>query len=102
MQSVIELSLPTVAMEDPAFAADPVSGFAAARREHPWLATSAFGYVITEYAAIKDLLGMDDKLRVAHEGIIDLMDARGSKWGDFQLNSILGLGGDRHHRIRDV
>ncbi len=89
-------------MDDPEFAADPFSRFAAARREHPWLARSSFGYVVTQYAAIKDLLGMDDRLRVAHEQVIELMNARGSKWGEFQLQSILGVSGARHKRLRDV
>jgi cytochrome P450 len=102
MQPITELSLPQLAMQDPRFADDPFSAFTAARRQHSWLAKNAFGYVITEYAAIKDLLGMDDKLRVAHEGMIDLMNARGSQWGAFQLDSILGIGGERHKRIRDV
>jgi cytochrome P450 len=102
MQSVSELPLPELVMEDPAFAEDPFSRFAAARSEHPWLAKTSHGYVVTQYAAIKDLLGMDDKLRVAHEGMIELMNAHGSKWGEFQLNSVLGLGGERHNRIRDV
>jgi cytochrome P450 len=102
MQVADELLLPKLAMEEPEFAEDPASRFAAARAQHPWLARNAFGYVVTEYAAIKDLLGMDDKLRVAHEGVIDLMNARGSKWGEFQLESILGIGGARHGRIRDV
>ena len=102
MQSITQLSLPQLVTEDPKFAEDPFPPFAAARRQHPWLAKNSFGYVVTEYAAIKDLLAMDDKLRVAHEGMIELMDAKGSRWGDFQLESILGLGGERHKRIRDV
>ena len=102
MQPIAQLSLPQLAMEDPKFAVDPFSQFSEARRQHAWLAKNSFGYVITEYAAIKDLLGMDDKLRVAHEGVIDLMNARGSRWGAFQLDSILGIGGERHKRIRDV
>jgi cytochrome P450 len=102
MQSITELSLPQLVMEDPKFAEDPFPPFAAARRQHPWLAKNSYGYVVTEYAAMKDLLAMDDKLRVAHEGMVELMDAKGSSWGDFQLESILGLGGERHQRIRDV
>ena len=102
MQPVSSLSLPYLTMEDASFAQDPFSQFTAARAQHPWLAKSSFGYVITQYAAIKDLLGLDDKLRVAHEGIIDLMNARGSKWGAFQTGSILGISGERHKRIRDV
>jgi cytochrome P450 len=102
MQPIASLSLPQMAMEDPTFAEDPFSQFKVARGHHAWLARNSFGYVVTEYAAIKDLLGMDDKLRVAHEGMIDLMNARGSRWGAFQLDSILGIGGERHKRIRDV
>src|ERR1700728_3199957 len=102
MQPIVQLTLPQMAMEDPAFAEDPFSRFNAARRQHAWLAKNAFGYVVTEYAAIKDLLGMDDKLRVAHEGMIDLMNARGSKWGDFQLNSLFGLKSERHKKVREV
>jgi cytochrome P450 len=102
MQPITQLSLPRMMMEDPKFSDDPFSEFAAARRHHPWLARNSFGYVLTEYAAIKELLAMDDKLRVPHEGVIELMNAKGSKWGAFQLESILGLGGARHRRIRDV
>ena len=72
MQPITDLSLPHLAIEDSNFAEDPFARFTAARQQHPWLARSSFGYVITEYAAIKDLLGMDDKLRVAQEGVIDL------------------------------
>jgi cytochrome P450 len=102
VQPIAELSLPQLMTQDPKFAEDPFPQFAAAREQHPWLAKSSFGYFITEYAAIKDLLGMDDKLRVAHEGVIDLMNARGSKWGDFQLNSIFGLSSERHKKVREV
>jgi cytochrome P450 len=102
MQPITQLSLPYLAVEDPKFAEEPFSQFNAARLQHPWLAKSSFGYIVTEYAAMKDLLGMDDKLRVAHEGMIELMNAKGSKWGAFQLDSILGVGGERHKRIRDV
>ena len=102
MQLLTELSLPTLAMEDPRFAEDPFCQFIRARREHPWLAKGTFGYVVTEYAAIKDLLGLDDRLRTAHVGVVDLMNAKGSAWGRFQLEQILALSGDAHKRIRDL
>jgi cytochrome P450 len=102
MQPITDLSLPQLAIEDPKFAEDPFARFTAARRQHPWLARSSFGYIITEYAAIKDLLGMDDKLRVAQEGVLELMNARGSKWGKFQLGSINGIAADRHKSLRDL
>jgi cytochrome P450 len=102
MQLLTELALPKLAMEDPKFAEDPFSQFTAARREHPWLAKSTFGYVVTEYAAIKDLLGLDDRLRTAHAGVVDLMSARGSRWGRFQLEQINARSGDNHKRLRDI
>jgi cytochrome P450 len=102
MQAVTALSLPELAIETPDFAEDPFSRFAAAREEHPWLARASVGIVITQYAAIRDLLGMDDKLRVAHERVIELMKADGTKWGAFQTESILGLGGAKHKRLRDT
>jgi cytochrome P450 len=102
MQLLTELSLPKLVMEDPKFADDPFSQFTAARREHPWLAKSTYGYVVTEYAAIKDLLGLDDRLRTAHEGVVDLMKAKGSGWGRFQMEQILAQSGDAHKRIRSV
>jgi cytochrome P450 len=102
MQLLAELFLPTLAMEDPKFAEDPFSQFARARRVHPWLAKGTFGYVVTEYAAIKELLGLDDRLRTAHEGMVNLMNAKGSAWGRFQLQQILAVTGDAHKRLRDV
>jgi cytochrome P450 len=100
--SITDLALPQLAIDDPKFAEDPYPRFAAARRQHPWLAQSSFGYIVTEYAAMKDLLSMDNKLRVAQEGVIELMNARGSKWGEFQLGSINGTAADRHRSLRDV
>ena len=102
MQPITQLSLPQLA--DGGSEVCGRSLLAVQRRspQHSWLAKSSFGYIVTEYAAMKELLGMDDKLRVAHEGMIDLMNARGSRWGAFQLDSILGIGGERHKRIRDV
>ncbi|CAN7274440.1 cytochrome P450 [Phenylobacterium sp. LjRoot219] len=102
MQSAAELDLPHLAMEDPAFAVDPFAQFDAARARHPWLAKATFGYVVTEYEAIKDLLSMDERFRTAHEGVVQLMDAEGTAWGRFQREQILALSGDSHKRIRDV
>jgi cytochrome P450 len=102
MRPVTELPLPYMAMEAPEFAKDPFSRFNEARRQHPWLAKAAYGYVITEYAAIKDLLGMDAQMRPAHEVIIAAMNAEGSRWERFQLESLMAVTGDKHNRIRDV
>jgi cytochrome P450 len=102
MQRVTDLALPYLGISDPEFAKDPFSRFQAAREQHPWLAKTDYGYVVTEYAAIRDLLGMDDRMRPAHEVIIAALDAYGSHWERFQLESLMAVGGDTHRRIRDV
>lgn len=102
MQPVTALPLPHLNLDEPGFSEDPPQRFAAARRQHPWLAKSPFGYVVTEYFAIKDMLSMDDKLRTAHEGVVDIMNARGTKWAQFELEQVLNLSGSEHKRIRDV
>ena len=102
MQLAADLDLPHLAMEEPAFAADPFAGFTEARRHHPWLAKSHFGIVVTEYEAIKDLLGMDGPLRTAHDGVAELMGAKGSPWGRFLEEQILGQSGEAHKRMRDL
>lgn len=102
MRPITELPLPYLAIGDPEFAKDPVSGVSAARGQHPWLAKTDYGYVVTEYAAIRDLLGMDAQMRPPHEVIIDAMNARGSRWERFQTESLLAIHNADHKRIRDV
>ena len=55
MQAISDLELPHLAMEEPWFAANPAPQFAAARAAHPWLASSNLGYVVTGYAAVREL-----------------------------------------------
>ncbi len=102
MTLVTELDLPHLEMEDPAFGEDPWPRFAAARRQHPFLATCKFGLVVSEYQAMKDLLWMDDSMRVALGDIVEMMNAKGSWWGKFQEDMILNQNGAEHKRLRDV
>ena len=102
MQRIEELTLPELPIEHPAFGDDPFSKFSAARTQHPWLAKCAYGYVVTGYTAIRDLLLMDDKMRGPYDMVFDLMNARGSRWARFQEESVLALWGEPHKRIRDV
>jgi cytochrome P450 len=89
-------------MDKESFAQDPWPHFESARTKHPWMATCAFGFVVTQYDAMKDLLLMDDSLYGAYEDIVDIMEARGTSWGRFQLEMVLNLQGPMHKRIRDV
>lgn len=102
MRPITELSLPHLPIGDPAFAKDPLAPMNVARAQHPWLAKTDYGYVVTEYAAIRDLLGMDAQMRPPHEIIIDAMNARGSRWERFQMESLLAIHSADHKRIRDV
>ena len=102
MQALAELELPHLAMEDPGFGENPWPHFEAARRQHPFLATCKFGLVVSEYQAMKDLLWMDDSLRMALGDIVEMMNAKGSWWGKFQEDMILNQHGAEHKRLRDV
>ena len=102
MQKLDELDLPYLAMEDPAFAVDPLPHFAAARAQHPWLADCAFGKVVHQFDAIKDLLYLDHSLVGAYTDVVDIMGARGTSWGRFQQESMLGSSGEKHARMRRV
>jgi len=102
MQNLNQLDLPSLPMEDPAFSENPLPQFAAARERHPWLATCAFGHVITQYDAMRDLLWLDHSLTGAYDNVVEAMRARGTKWGRFQQESLLAQKGESHARIRKV
>jgi cytochrome P450 len=102
METIADLDLPNLPMEDPAFAADPWPYLAAARKQHPWLATCAFGYVIIQYDAMRDLLWLDHSLQGAYIDVVDIMEARDTHWGRFQQESLLAQTGEAHKRIRNV
>jgi cytochrome P450 len=102
MIPISDLKLPHLAMDEPGFGADPAVHFAQAREQHPWLATCAFGYVVHDYTAIRDLMWMDDKMHIAQQRLIDLMGARNTPWGRFQEENIFALSGAAHKRVRDI
>jgi cytochrome P450 len=101
MRSILDLPLPDLPIDEPVFAADPAPGFAAARQAHPWLARASIGYVVTEYAAAKDLLGMDDRLRIAVGEVVAFMGAETSRWGGWMKRLMIAQTGDVHRRLRD-
>src|SRR4051812_11576839 len=73
---IAELDLPHLAMEQDWFAADPAPQFAAARAQHPWLATSIYGYVVTSFPAMRELVAMEAKvLRTAYDEMVESMGA---------------------------
>jgi cytochrome P450 len=102
MQTLADLDLPHLPMETSAFAADPFPHFEAARAQHPWLAHSVFGLVVTEYGAMKDLLAIDGSLRTANDGVVAIMGAKGAPSGRFFEANIFNQQGDAHRRLRDA
>lgn len=100
MTLVSELALAHLPVEDQAFWADPMPGIEAARRQHPWLAITSFGYFIHGYQAMKDILPLDKKLRPNFEDLVDHYQARGTPWAEFQVEQLIGHTGPKHLRIR--
>ncbi len=102
MQTLDDLDIPYLRMEDPEVAADPVPHLNAARQLHPWLARCAFGHVVLSHEAIWDLLRMDGKLEPSFDDVVELMGAADTEWGRFQHSHILNLSGEAHKRFRGL
>ncbi len=102
MQNLAELDLPHLPMESAAFAADPFPFFSAARERHPWLAHSDFGLVVTEHAAMKDLMRLDASLRTANDAVVAIMGAKDTFTGRYFERNIFSQQGDAHRRLRDA
>lgn len=102
MTHLSELTLHTLPWDEPGFAADPYSHFEAARAVHPWLAKCPAGYVVFEYAAIKDLMWMDDKMRPSFDGIVQQMGAHGRPWGRFAEEQMIALPPREHKLMRET
>ncbi|MCB2079368.1 MAG: cytochrome P450 [Novosphingobium sp.] len=97
-----ELDLPFLPIEDPAFSKDPVSRFIAARKHHPWLARCSVGYIVTEHAAMRDIMRHDDDMAFGFNELVEHMGATGTPWGEFIKGTIQVQYGDTHTRLRDA
>jgi cytochrome P450 len=100
--NLTELHLPYLPMEDPAFSRNPYPYLEQARTMHPWLARGAFGYVVHQYKAIQDLLRQDGPMQSAYDGIVEVMGARNTPWGDWTERHLLAAQQERHLRMRNV
>ena len=101
-QRVDELDLYDLDWNAPGFAADPWSEFDKARAKHPWLARTDAGYAVFELHAIRDLMVRDDSLRPSFDGIVELMECRGSPWGRFAEEQMIALPERDHRILRDA
>ncbi len=102
MQALADLELPHLAMEDAAFGQDPLPRFAEARKQHPWLATSSLGLVITEHKAMRELFGRDEELRPPYKDVVGLLGQEGTPWGRFTEEQLISLPVDQHKFLRDT
>lgn len=102
MQTLSDLDLPYLEMDNPAFAADPLPRFEEARKHHPWLARSKFGVVITEYQAMRDLFGRDDELRPPYADVVKVLGVENTPWGDFTERQMISLPVETHRFLRDT
>lgn len=100
MQTLAELDLPHLPVEEASFAADPVRYFREAKKQHPWIAASDIGYWVYDYQAIRDLLAQDDSLRPAYDGIVEILGAHGTPWGRFTEQQLISLPSEQHAMLR--
>lgn len=100
MLNVAEIDLYHLPIGDQLFADDPNPHMLAAREKHPWLATSDFGTVVTEYTALDEIMRMDETLKTPCEHVIDIMGGAGTNWARFQRECLIAQDAGGHDRIR--
>lgn len=102
MPTVAELELYELPITEQHFANDPNPHMIAAREVHPWLARSKVGYVLTDYAAIYDIMGRDDVLKTPCEHVIQIMGGEGTNWARFERELLIATDAEKHERIRSA
>jgi len=102
VQPIHKLALKHLPMDSPDFSSNPFLLFDEARAIHPWLAKFSFGYVITEYRAVRDLMAMEGRLRTPYGEMVDMIGARDTVWGRFQSSHISACNGAEHMRLRKI
>jgi cytochrome P450 len=102
VQSIQDLDLMELPIEDRAFGADPEPWFAEARARHPWLARFSHGYLVHGHRAIRDLIQMDAKLHIATDDVVKIMGAGDKPWGAFMKNLLISRRGADHKRMREA
>jgi cytochrome P450 len=100
MRALADLDLPYLPVNTPPFDSDPMPYIHAARKQHPWLAKTDVGYFVHGYQAVKDFSIMDENLRPAFDGIVDIYGAQGTEWGRWMQAQVLAISGPKHARIR--
>ncbi|MDG2002517.1 MAG: cytochrome P450 [Novosphingobium sp.] len=97
-----DLDLPFLPIEDPAFSLNPVDRFIEAREHHPWLARSTMGPILTEHAAMRDMMRNDEHMVIGFNEIVEYMGATGTPWGEFIKSTVQVQTGETHLRLRNA
>jgi cytochrome P450 len=100
MQNALEMTLPELPLQDPAFDRDPMPFVAEARGQHPWLTRFGDKFFIHGYEAIRDILYQDAKLRPAHDDVVETYGAEGTAWADYMEGMMLAQWGPKHAQLR--
>lgn len=96
------LDLPHLPIEDPAFSLNPVERFVEARRRHPWLARTTVGYMLTEHAAMREIMRNDARMIIGFNDLVEYMGATGTPWGEFIKGTVQTQSGETHVRLRNA
>lgn len=97
-----DLNLPFLPIEDPDFSLNPVERFAAARQQHPWLAATTVGYVVTQHTAMREIMRNDAAMVMGFNEVVEYMGATGTPWGEFIRNNVQTQTGEAHLRLRNA
>lgn len=102
MQTISDLDLPWLPLDEMAFRRDPFFYFSEAREQHPWLARCSFAYVLTCHEAVRELMAYDDRMCVGFGHAVEMLGAGGTPWGEFVKQSVQNQVGSLHKRLRDA
>jgi cytochrome P450 len=100
LQRASEMRLPYLPVELPEFAADPYPYLEAAKRQHPWLARIASGYLVHSYRSVAELHADNGNLVPGYGPVPDFYELDGTVYGRFWREMLPGLTGVTHTRLR--
>lgn len=97
-----DLDLPFLPIENPDFSLNPVERFEEARRQHPWLAKTNVGYMMTEHGAMRAIMRHDAEFEIGFNELVEYMGATGTPWGEYIKGTIQTQTGEDHMRLRNA
>src|SRR5579872_4368352 len=101
LQRASEMTLPVLPVELPEFAANPYPYLEAAKRQHPWLARIASGYLAHSYKSVCELHADNENLVPGYGPVPDFFELHDTMYGRFWREMLPGMTGKTHKRLRD-